>query len=160
MPVLTRLGLWVAHAGRQGYEPAPARTAHSEGEERSHRRRKLHPLNESQCWRYGNHGALTKKRGERGRHGRRDRATADGRRQKRSRDCQGKPKLAAAIRVQALAPQQDRPTLNESREREPPPHAPRAATKAQRDAHSPAPPQATATARTASNESARNDTCL
>ena len=151
------LGLWVAHAGRQESEQAPARTTHGDGEKRSHRHRKLHRLRKSRRWRYGDHGALTKKRGERKRHGQPDRATADGREPQRNSCCQGTPKLATAKRVEPLAPQKDRPKPSERKEREPPPHAPRAATKARRDTHSPAPPQASATARTANNESPRND---
>ena len=54
------LGVWFEHAGRKRYVGAPARKPHCDADERRNCRPKLHSLNESRRWRYGDHGAQTK----------------------------------------------------------------------------------------------------
>jgi hypothetical protein len=124
------LGRCGSPATRVGYAQAPARKAHCESEKRSHRRRKLHRLHKSRRWRYGDHGGLTKERGEFGRHRQADRAIADDRRKQPARDRQSKPKPGPVMRLRTPRPQPELQAVNADKERKPPPTAARLGTKA------------------------------
>ena len=138
---------------------APARSVQCGCEKRRHGRRTLPGWHKSRRWRYGDHDALTRERGEFEWHGQADRAIADDRGKQRTRDRQRKPKLDPVMPLPERMPQAEPPAVDAREMRKPLQTAACEGAKAPRLPHARAPPNTQATARTVEYVRRRNAAC-